>query len=116
MTGYGVARLLPWAGPEGKPCLLHSDGTGYLSRVADNIEAVQLGMAGELLDHATELLADRKATSDQLRFVLARMSESLTDVKRIADSRGARLPAPDIDPDVIDGRDDGPTPSAGAAG
>ena len=75
MTGHGVARLLPWAGLEGKPCFLHSDGTGYVSRVADNIESVQLGMAGELLDHAAELLADQKATSDQLRFLLARMNE-----------------------------------------
>ena len=35
-----TARLLPWSGPEGKPCYLVSDGTGYVSRVADNIESV----------------------------------------------------------------------------
>ncbi|MFJ8081310.1 hypothetical protein ACIQ6Y_11820 [Streptomyces sp. NPDC096205] len=88
------ARLLPWEGTEGKPCYLVTDGTGYLSRVADTIECVQLGMAGDLLEHAADLLADDTATNAQLRFMLARMREALTDVRRIAESRGARLPAP----------------------
>jgi hypothetical protein len=93
-------RLLPWTGPEGKPCYLVGDGTGYLSRVADTVESVQLGMAGELLDHAADMLADRRATPVQLRFLAARMVEALRDVHRIAESRGARLPAPaDDDPD-----------------
>ncbi|KUM93817.1 hypothetical protein AQI88_24795 [Streptomyces cellostaticus] len=87
-------RLLPWAGAEGKPCYLVGDGTGYLSRVADSIESVQLGMAGDLLDHATDMLANRKATRAQLHFLASRMAESLRDVHRIAESRGARLPAP----------------------
>ncbi|WBO66187.1 hypothetical protein [Streptomyces camelliae] len=85
------ARLLPWAGSEGKPCYLLTDGTGYLSRVADGIESVQLGMAAGLLDHVADLLADDQATSAQLRFLLARMREALTDVHRIAVSRGVRL-------------------------
>ncbi|MER5749792.1 hypothetical protein [Streptomyces sp. NPDC002088] len=96
-----VTRLLPWAGSEGKPCYLVTDGTGYLSRVADAIESVQLGMAGELLGHAADMLADRRATPAQLRFLLGRMSEALADVRRIAESRGARLPAT-----VCDGLDD----------
>ncbi|MEV2217101.1 hypothetical protein AB0H86_37730 [Streptomyces sp. NPDC050997] len=106
-------RLLPWASPEGKPCFLSSDGNGYLSKVADNVESMQLGMAGDLLDHAADMLADRKATSDQLRFLLARMSEALTDVMRVADSRGARMAGKLDDPDLIvddpedDGEDDG---------
>lgn len=87
------ARLLPWSGPEGKPCYLLGDGTGYLSRVADNIESVQLGMAADLLDHVADLLADRSATAEQLRYVVARMAESLRDVHRIAQSRGERLDA-----------------------
>ncbi|MFD5075508.1 hypothetical protein [Streptomyces sp. NPDC058371] len=98
MTGRpDTLRLLPWATPEGKCCYLVTDGTGYLSRVADNIESVQLGMAGDLLDHAADMLADHTSTSAQLRFLLARMSESLTDVHRIAESRGARLPGPAYD-------------------
>ncbi|KOU67335.1 hypothetical protein ADK57_16640 [Streptomyces sp. MMG1533] len=88
--------MLPWAGSDGKPCYLVEDGngTGYLSRVADTIESVQLGMAGELLDHAADMLADRKATSAQLHFLAARMAEALRDVHRIAESRGARLHVP----------------------
>ncbi|GGY21289.1 hypothetical protein [Streptomyces djakartensis] len=85
------ARLLPWASPEGKPCYLLTDGSGRLSRAADAVESVQLGMADDLLDHAADMLADEQVTTGQLRFLLARMSEALTDVRRIAESRGARL-------------------------
>ncbi|MGW3952721.1 hypothetical protein ACWEKM_17740 [Streptomyces sp. NPDC004752] len=108
------SRLLPWDGAEGKPCYLVGDGTGYLSRVADTIENVQLGMAGDLLDHATDMLADRKATPVQLHFLASRMAESLRDVRRIADSRGARLPSPVYaDLDDIDVLDDAESPVAG---
>jgi hypothetical protein len=86
-----VLRLLPWAGAEGKPCYLSGDGTGRLSRLADTVESVQLGMAHQLLGHAADLLADRGATSAQLRFLAARMTEALRDALRIAESRGARL-------------------------
>ncbi|WP_416982870.1 hypothetical protein [Streptomyces sp. T028] len=103
-------RLLPWTGPEGKPCYVVGDGTGCVSRIADSIESVQLGMADELLDHAADMLADRTVTSAQLRFLAARMAEALRDVHRIAESRGARLPAPERDdpdePDEPDGPDD----------
>jgi hypothetical protein len=85
------ARLLPWAGSDDKPCYLFTDGTGYLSRTADAVERVQLGMAADLLGHAGDMLADHQATSAQLRFLLARMCEALTGVHRIAESRGARL-------------------------
>lgn len=101
IEGRGEARLLPWVGPEGKRCYVVTDGVGYVSRVADTVERLQLGMADGLLDHAAEMLADRRATSAQLRFLLARMAESLADVRRIAESRGARLPVPvHRDPDV----------------
>ncbi|MEW2401018.1 hypothetical protein [Streptomyces sp. NPDC046862] len=105
MTGgqTGTVRLLPWSGQGRKPCYLVGDGTGYLSRVADNIECVQLGMSAQLLDHAADMLADHKATTAQLRFLVARMTEALRDVHRIAESRGARLPAPPSgDADDID--------------
>ncbi|MFE1246420.1 hypothetical protein [Streptomyces sp. NPDC058735] len=109
MTGGqgGPLRLLPWTGPEGKRCYLSGDGTGRLSRLADTVESVQLGMADELLGHAADLLADGRATSAQLRFLAARMTEALRDALRIAESRGARLPVP-----VGDGADgdDGPGP------
>ncbi|MFE7029512.1 hypothetical protein ACFU9Y_04315 [Streptomyces sp. NPDC057621] len=87
-----VARLLPWAGDGGRPCYLIGDGTSHLSRAADRIESVQLGMSAELLDHAADLLRDRRATAHQLRYLAARLAEALTDVHRIAESRGARIP------------------------
>ncbi|MCX4236477.1 hypothetical protein [Streptomyces ortus] len=103
-----TARLLPWSGPEGKPCYLVGDGSGHLSRVADRVESVQLGMAGDLLDHAAHMLADDKSTSVQLRFLAARMAEALRDVHRIAESRGARLP--DAECADLDGIDDSDEP------
>jgi hypothetical protein len=52
-----------------------------------------------LLDHVADMLADRRTppTPAQLRFLSARMSEALSDVRRIAESRGARLPVPPCD-------------------
>lgn len=91
MTGDVNGRLLPWTGMDGKRCILVTDGTGSLSRLADTIEHVQMEMALGLLDHVADLLADERATAAQLRFALARMREALTDVHRIAESRGARL-------------------------
>ncbi|MFB6554143.1 hypothetical protein [Streptomyces sp. NPDC056405] len=88
--GTRQARLLPWVGSEGKPCYLLTDGRGPLSRIADVIETTQLDMAEDLLDHATDLLSDARATPEQLRFLLSRMREALTDVHRIAESRGMR--------------------------
>lgn len=79
-----TARLLPWTGEGGKPCYLHSDGTGPLTRLADRIETIQLDMATDLLNHVTDLLADRTATPDQLRFAITRLAEALRDVHRIA--------------------------------
>lgn len=101
------ARLLPWVSPEGKPCYLLTDGSGRLSRAADAIESVQLGMACTLLDHAAAMLGDQRVTTGELRFLLIRMSEALADVHRIAESRGARLLAhPDggCDPGADGGR------------
>ncbi|MET9196213.1 hypothetical protein ABZX60_23325 [Streptomyces olivaceus] len=89
----GRPRLLPWSNLDGNPCYLVTDdsGTSRLSRMADDVEAVQLDMADDLLGHAVGLLGDRKATAPQLRFLAARLTESLHDVHRIARSRGARL-------------------------
>lgn len=94
-----VIRLLPWTGAEGKPCYVLGDGTGYVSRMADGVESVQLGMAGDLLGHAVDLLADRKVTSVELHFLASRLSESLREVVRVAESRGSRLSATGRDPD-----------------
>lgn len=73
------------------------DGTGYVSRLADEIEDVQIDMADQLLGHAAELLAERRVTGAELHYLARRLSESLRDVKRVAESRGARL-APESGP------------------
>ncbi|MFD7716585.1 hypothetical protein [Streptomyces sp. NPDC059814] len=91
--GPGTFRLLPWTEPEGKACYVLGDGDGYVSRMADGVESVQLDIAADLLGHAADLLADRKVTGAELHFLAARLSESLRDVKRVAESRGSRLGA-----------------------
>ncbi|MBJ6645951.1 hypothetical protein DD630_12005 [Streptomyces sp. BSE7F] len=97
-------RLLPWSNLDGNPCYLVTDdtGTGRLSRLADEIEAVQLGMADDLLGHAVDLLGDHRATAPQLRYLAACLAEALHDVHRIARSRGARLPVPPGDEEGLD--------------
>ncbi|MFE0102750.1 hypothetical protein [Streptomyces sp. NPDC059009] len=105
-------RLLPWQTPDGKPCYLAGAENGYVSRVADNIESVQLGMAGELLDHVGDLLGDTEVTTEELRFAVSCLNTSLRDVKRIADSRGARM----ADAGADDGPDEGPQLPAGVFG
>ncbi|WP_223182688.1 MULTISPECIES: hypothetical protein [unclassified Streptomyces] len=42
-AGITGPRLLPWTTLEGRPSYLSTDGRGYLSTLADNIESVQLG-------------------------------------------------------------------------
>ncbi|MDQ8705697.1 hypothetical protein RCO28_24840 [Streptomyces sp. LHD-70] len=101
MTASGTLRLLPWVNDDGRPCYLVGDGTGYLSRVADNIEAMQLGMGSDLLGHATHMLDDPNLPNGELRFLACRLAEALRDVLRVAESRGARLPAVE-DPEDLD--------------
>ncbi|MFG2135323.1 hypothetical protein [Streptomyces sp. NPDC048650] len=115
MTTYNELRLLPWSGPEGNPCYLSTEGSGgYLSRLADNTEAVQLEMASELLEHAVEVLGDGEAEPNELRLLAMDMAESLRDVRRVAISRGHRLPL--TDPPAGEEGDEGPQLPAAAFG
>jgi hypothetical protein len=83
-------RLLPWSGPEGKPCYLITDGNGGpLSRLADATESIQLGMGTELLAHARDMLPE--TPPGELRFLAERLTEALQDALRVAESRGLRL-------------------------
>ncbi|MEU9215644.1 hypothetical protein AB0D47_03790 [Streptomyces sp. NPDC048376] len=92
MTAPNELRLLPWSGPEGKPCYLSTDERGgYMSRLADNIEAAQLGTAAELLEQASETVSDRDVTLDEMRRLAKELSEALRDVLRVATSRGHLL-------------------------
>lgn len=95
MTPHNELRLLPWSGPDSKPCFL-SAGTndGYLSRLADRSEAAQLALGIELLEHALELVADEEAEPDELRTLAVDLTRALQDAVRVATSRGHRLPIP----------------------
>ena len=90
MTRPPEPRLLPWTGPEGKPCyLITDDDGGPVSRLADTTECTQLGMGAELLGHARALLPD--TPHGELRFLAERLTEALADALRVAESRGRRL-------------------------
>ncbi|MER5745976.1 hypothetical protein ABT097_22225 [Streptomyces sp. NPDC002225] len=94
MTPRHELRLLPWSGPEGKPCYLSTgDRGGYMSRLADNIEVVQLGTAAELLERASEVLNDQHADLEDLRRLTGELTGALRDVLRVAASRGHLLAA-----------------------
>ncbi|MFH9062541.1 hypothetical protein ACH4GM_15155 [Streptomyces coeruleorubidus] len=92
MTATNELRLLPWSGPEGKPCYLSTDDNGgYMSRLADNIEAVQLGTAAELLEQASDTLIDQEADTEDLRQLAKELTGALRDALRVATSRGRLL-------------------------
>ncbi|WP_234538985.1 hypothetical protein [Streptomyces shenzhenensis] len=89
MTTPSGLRLLPWAGPGGKPCYLNTDDPeGFMSRLADHIESIQLGMASQLLEQAAPALDDETANGEQLRLLAAQLVGALRDVLRVATSRG----------------------------
>ncbi|MFI0108309.1 hypothetical protein ACH4NW_08115 [Streptomyces globisporus] len=96
MTTPSELRLLPWSGPGDKPCYLSTDDPdGYMSRLADSIEAIQLGTASELLEEASEALDDRGMSLDEMRCLITELTGALRDVFRIATSRGRLLATSD---------------------
>jgi hypothetical protein len=88
MTNPDDLRLLPWTGPGGKPCYLSTDDSdSYLSRLADNIESIQLGLAAERVEAAHEALDNEHTDAQDLRRLVRALADSLTVVHRIAHSR-----------------------------
>ncbi|MCX4519541.1 hypothetical protein OHA69_18030 [Streptomyces anulatus] len=88
MTTPNELRLLPWSGPGDKSCYLSTDDPdGYMSRLADGIEAVQLGTANELLQEASEALDNQDASPDEMRCLVTELTGALRDVYRVAMSR-----------------------------
>ena len=95
MTAQNELRLLPWAGPDGKPCYLSADDQGgYVSRLADHIEAFQLGLASQLLEHSHQVLDDDTEDPEELNHLAAQLTSALRDVLRVATSRGRTAVAP----------------------
>ncbi|WP_406160257.1 hypothetical protein OG298_24545 [Streptomyces sp. NBC_01005] len=96
MTAPNELRLLPWSGPDGKPCFLSTDDRGgYVSGLADHIEAVQLGTAAELLEEASETLGGQDAAPEEMRRLAKELTGALRDVLRVATSRGHLLAVSD---------------------
>jgi hypothetical protein len=86
-------RLLPWTCEGGRPAYLSTDDEGsYVSRLADNLEAVQLGMAEDLLGHVQKTMTEEKSSEPELRSVVTHLCQALRDALRVAESRGDRLP------------------------
>lgn len=93
MTSHDELRLLPWSGPDGKPCFLSTDDdSSRLSRLADTLESAYLDQAAEALDHAVELLNFPEPDPVGLRAATAALTEALEQVLRVTESRGRRLP------------------------
>ncbi|MGW2888348.1 hypothetical protein ACWDDN_24035 [Streptomyces griseoruber] len=94
MTAQNELRLLPWSGPEGKPCYLSTDDSaGFMSRLADNIESEQLDTAAALLKQAEETLGDEPADPEDLQLLAKELTAALREVLRVASSRGHLLAA-----------------------
>ncbi|MCC9311891.1 hypothetical protein LN042_33335 [Kitasatospora sp. RB6PN24] len=81
---------------DGRLCYLSTNGQGYVSKLADRIEAMQLTMGEELLEYARSVLAPGEwmPSSVEYRWLACRLTEALSDALRVADSRGQRIPAP----------------------
>ncbi|WBO63477.1 hypothetical protein [Streptomyces camelliae] len=94
MSQTSYLRLLPWTGPEGKPAHLVTDGTpSPLALLADSVELQQMETAAVILGLAQPMVTtEASLTTGQLRFIIRRLIESLTDVLNIAESRGRRIP------------------------
>ncbi|NEV89346.1 hypothetical protein GUR47_22170 [Streptomyces tendae] len=85
-------RLLPWLSAEGKPCFLApGDGSGFVSRLADETEARQLAVGLDVLRSARGVLDDPVSPNAEVRYTAIRLTECLADALRVAESRGRRL-------------------------
>ncbi|WP_308315707.1 hypothetical protein [Streptomyces sp. ISL-100] len=104
--------MLPWTTEDGKQCLLSTgDEGGLLSWLADDFEAVQLGMGADVLSATRKVLDNPLSPYAEVRYAALRLSECLTDALRIAESRGLRLSAPDIEEDDSDSENDPESPA-----
>ncbi|MGG2458324.1 hypothetical protein ACO0M4_00575 [Streptomyces sp. RGM 3693] len=102
-----TARLLPWSSPEGKPCfLLGGTGTGYVSRLAERVEAEQMDSAAELIEEAGDVLAGRSWSPGELHLLAVELNAHLARVHRVSESRGARLLQWESDSDADDEDDE----------
>lgn len=94
-----TVRRLPWTGEGGKPCYLSTDdesGT-VMTRLADRLEDVHLGMAFNLLEYVDKVLSDEPVSETELRGLIGALCQSVRDLARVAQCRGERLAVPQDD-------------------
>lgn len=89
------ARLLPWSEPDGSPCRLEADEGSSLMLLADELEAAQLSMALTVLDSTKRYLRHEQVPAVELRYLANQLAIALSDVVRVAQSRGERLAVAD---------------------
>ncbi|MFC9467160.1 ATP-binding protein [Streptomyces coelicoflavus] len=89
--GTDRVRILPCPDFQGRTALLLTDGNGPVSRLADRMEAVQLGLGERLLGRAWETLEGQRSEDGELRFLSGQLADALSDALFIAESRGLRL-------------------------
>jgi hypothetical protein len=63
--------------------------------LADEMESVRLGIGRELLGYVRRTLAEAAPGEVELTGMVNHLCMALTDVVRVAESRGARLGVPD---------------------
>ncbi|MEU8964850.1 hypothetical protein AB0C89_24530 [Streptomyces sp. NPDC048491] len=92
MTPHDELRLLPWSGLDGKPCFLSTDdASGHLSRLADEVEADQLGRAADLVAEGLMMTNKDQPERQAPEGLTAALIEALQNTLRVATSRGHRL-------------------------
>lgn len=87
-------RPLPWNHRGRAPLLPEHRRQGYLANLADNIEAIQLGMGEDLLEYARDAMApDAKTLSaTEYRWLARRLTEALSDALRSPTHAGNASP------------------------
>ncbi|MGP3989143.1 sulfatase [Streptomyces sp. 3N207] len=91
----GELRLLPWTTGSGKPCYLSGTPDSLLSCYADELEEAQLEEGHRALKRILPLLARQTGADDETARATRKAALALSNVIRVADSRGARLPEAD---------------------
>ncbi|GHI90635.1 ATP-binding protein [Streptomyces olivaceus] len=89
--GTGRVRVLPEGGVHGRSAVLFTDGSGPVSRLADHMEAVQLGLGERLLGRARHVLEEQRHEVGELVGLSGQLVDALADALFIAESRGERL-------------------------
>ncbi|MFE5598632.1 ATP-binding protein [Streptomyces coelicoflavus] len=89
--GTDRVRILPCPDFHWRTALLLTDGNGPVSRLADRMEAVQLGLGERLLGRARETLEGQRSEGGEPRLLSGQLADALSDALFIAESRGLRL-------------------------